>query len=138
MRGVLKPFLDLILCQGSYSVSRGSCCIKGLMLYQGAHAVSTVSQLARGSDEYRNGLGIKGTLESVSIRFRYIDIKIYEPILSATTMNLPKDLGLVGQQPNIALTIFFVPYVIFEIPSNILMKRFQPHIWRMHYCELLS
>jgi hypothetical protein len=49
-------------------------------------------------------------------------------------MSLPKELGLIGQQPNIALTIFFVPYVIFEIPSNILMKRFQPHVWRMH-CE---
>jgi hypothetical protein len=70
MRGVLKPFLDLILCQGAYAVSRGACCIKGLMLYQGAHAVSTVSQLARGSDEYRNGLGIEGTLYLVSIRFR--------------------------------------------------------------------
>jgi hypothetical protein len=34
MRGVLKPFLDLILCQGAHTVSRGSCCIKGLMLYQ--------------------------------------------------------------------------------------------------------
>ena len=46
-------------------------------------------------------------------------------------MNLPKDLGLVGVQENIALTIFFVPYILFEIPSNILMKRFRPHIWRM-------
>jgi hypothetical protein len=54
------------------------------MLYQGAHAVSTVSQLARGSDEYRNGLGIKGTLYPVLIRLRYTDNKIYEPILSAT------------------------------------------------------
>src|SRR5258705_371901 len=91
---LLKPFLDLILCQGSYSVSRGPCCIKGLMLYQGAHAVSTVSQLARGSDEYRNGLGIKGTLESASIRFRYTDIKIYEPILSAT-INMHRHVALI-------------------------------------------
>lgn len=45
-------------------------------------------------------------------------------------MNLPKDLGLVGVQGNVALTIFFIPYIIFEIPSNILMKRFKPHIWR--------
>jgi hypothetical protein len=51
-------------------------------------------------------------------------------------MSLPKELGLIGQQPNIALTIFFVPYVIFEIPSNILMKRFQPHVWRMHCQEI--
>ena len=36
---------------------------------------------------------------------------------------------MTGQQPNIALTIFFVPYIIFEIPSNIMLKRLNPHIW---------
>lgn len=25
--------------------------------------------------------------------------------------------------------MFFVPYVVFEIPSNILLKRFSPRIW---------
>ena len=50
-------------------------------------------------------------------------------ISNALTMGLPADLGLTGQQPNVALTVFFVPYIIFEIPSNILMKRFNPHIW---------
>ena len=29
----------------------------------------------------------------------------------------------------LALTIFFVPYIIFEVPSNILLKRFSPKIW---------
>jgi hypothetical protein len=65
---VVVPNVETI--PGSHTVSRGSYCVKGLMLYQGAHAVSTVSQLARGSDEYRNGLGIEGTLYLVSIRFR--------------------------------------------------------------------
>ncbi|KAL8787402.1 MAG: hypothetical protein Q9195_007777 [Heterodermia aff. obscurata] len=50
-------------------------------------------------------------------------------ISNALTMNLPKDLHLVGDQRNVALTIFFVPYVLFEIPSNLLLKRFKPHIW---------
>lgn len=53
---------------------------------------------------------------------------------NALTLDLPKDLHLVGNQSNVALTIFFVPYVLFEIPSNILMKRFQPHVW----CALSS
>lgn len=42
---------------------------------------------------------------------------------------MPQDLHMTGQQPNIALTIFFVPYILFEIPSNIMMKRTNPHIW---------
>ncbi|KAF2657498.1 putative allantoate permease [Lophiostoma macrostomum CBS 122681] len=50
-------------------------------------------------------------------------------ISAALTMRLPEDLHLTGQQPNIALTIFFVPYIIFEIPSNIMMKRLRPHLW---------
>lgn len=44
-------------------------------------------------------------------------------------MSMPQELGLTGQQPNIALAVFFVPYILFEIPSNILMKRFTPHVW---------
>jgi MFS family permease len=44
-------------------------------------------------------------------------------------MSLPEDLDMKGQQPNIALTIFFVPYILFEIPSNILMKKLHPHVW---------
>lgn len=36
---------------------------------------------------------------------------------------------MTGQQPNIALAVFFVPYIIFEIPSNILLKRFSPRTW---------
>jgi hypothetical protein len=45
-------------------------------------------------------------------------------------MGLPKDLGLKGVQPNVALTIFFAPYILFEIPSNLIMKRVRPHMWR--------
>lgn len=48
---------------------------------------------------------------------------------NALTLGLQADLGLTGQQPNVALTIFFVPYIIFEVPSNILMKKLSPHVW---------
>lgn len=55
-------------------------------------------------------------------------------ISNALTMNLPQELGLVGYQQNVALTIFFVPYIIFELPSNLALKRFKPHAW----CTKLS
>jgi len=42
---------------------------------------------------------------------------------------LVADLGLVGNQYNIGLVVFFVSYVAFEIPSNFLLKRFRPTIW---------
>ncbi|KAI9794954.1 MAG: hypothetical protein M1833_007328 [Piccolia ochrophora] len=48
---------------------------------------------------------------------------------NAVIYGLEKDIGLRGNQYNIALTVFFVPYVIFEFPSNLLLKRFKPQIW---------
>lgn len=29
----------------------------------------------------------------------------------------------------LSLTIFFVPYILFEIPSNVILKRLRPHVW---------
>ncbi|KAI9834854.1 MAG: hypothetical protein M1819_002762 [Sarea resinae] len=50
-------------------------------------------------------------------------------ISNASIFGLQKDLKLNGTKYNTALTIFFVPYVIFEIPSNILLKKLKPHVW---------
>ncbi|KAI0398285.1 putative allantoate permease [Xylariaceae sp. FL0594] len=50
-------------------------------------------------------------------------------ISNALTLGLQADLGLKGQQPNTALAIFFVPYIVFEIPSNFLLKRLSPRLW---------
>ena len=48
---------------------------------------------------------------------------------NASIFGLPEDLELTGHQYNVALAIFFVPYCLFEIPSNILLKKFKPHVW---------
>ena len=67
-------------------------------------------------------------------------------IANAAVFGLQGELGLVGNQYNIALVILFVrflrcalprthpstsfvPYIIFEIPGNTLLKRFKPHVW---------
>jgi MFS family permease len=34
-----------------------------------------------------------------------------------------------GNQYNIALLIFFIPYILFEIPSNIFIKKLKPSNW---------
>ncbi|THW54977.1 MFS general substrate transporter [Aureobasidium pullulans] len=36
-----------------------------------------------------------------------------------------EDLGMTGVQYNIVLSIFFIPYVLCEVPSNILLKKFK-------------
>ncbi|QPG75582.1 hypothetical protein FOA43_002939 [Brettanomyces nanus] len=50
-------------------------------------------------------------------------------ISNAKVYGMEDDLGLHGNQFNTALTIFFVPYVFFEVLSNYLMKIIKPHIW---------
>ena len=50
-------------------------------------------------------------------------------IANASVFGLQKDLGLTGNQYNTALTMFFIPYIVFEIPSNIILKRLKPHVW---------
>ncbi|EMD33226.1 hypothetical protein CERSUDRAFT_118267 [Gelatoporia subvermispora B] len=57
-------------------------------------------------------------------------------ISNAVLFGLKDDLKLGGNQYNVALVVFFVPYVIFEIPSNILLKRFKPHVW-LSFCMFL-
>ncbi|KAF4960799.1 hypothetical protein F66182_18252, partial [Fusarium sp. NRRL 66182] len=48
---------------------------------------------------------------------------------NAKIEGMTADLGLVGNQYNVASTLFFIPYIIFEIPSNMMLKRVSPHIW---------
>jgi hypothetical protein len=43
--------------------------------------------------------------------------------------NLVNQLDLTGNRYNIAVAVFFVPYVLFEAPSNFAMKYFSPSIW---------
>ncbi|KAH6664729.1 major facilitator superfamily domain-containing protein [Plectosphaerella plurivora] len=44
---------------------------------------------------------------------------------NAKIEGMVEDLGMTGVQYNIVLSIFFVPYVLFEVPSNILLKKFK-------------
>ncbi|SCU83596.1 LADA_0C12398g1_1 [Lachancea dasiensis] len=48
-------------------------------------------------------------------------------ISNAKLYGMEDDLGLQGNQFNIALTVFFVPYVVFELLANYLAKLFRPH-----------
>ena len=50
-------------------------------------------------------------------------------IANANVAGLSRELGLENHEYNVALVIFFVPYILFEIPSNILPKRFKPNVW---------
>ncbi|KAF2459333.1 major facilitator superfamily protein [Lineolata rhizophorae] len=48
---------------------------------------------------------------------------------NARIQGMQEDLELTGSRYNIALFIFFIPYIIFEVPSNILLKHVRPPIY---------
>lgn len=48
---------------------------------------------------------------------------------NAAIQGLPEDLALVGHQFNVALLILFIPFILLEIPSNLVMKKLNPSTW---------
>lgn len=47
----------------------------------------------------------------------------------SNSAGMTDDLKLVGLDYNVALSVFFVSYSFFEIPSNIVLKILKPSIW---------
>lgn len=50
-------------------------------------------------------------------------------ISNAKVYGIEKSLNLTNNQFSTALTVFFVPYIVFEVLSNHLIKTIKPHIW---------
>lgn len=48
---------------------------------------------------------------------------------NARLQGLEKDLGMDGHDFNVALFIFFIPYILCEVPSNIILKKIAPSTW---------
>ncbi|CCO27154.1 putative transporter C1039,04 [Rhizoctonia solani AG-1 IB] len=48
---------------------------------------------------------------------------------NAKVAGLEKDIGLVGYQYNIGLSIFYITYALSEVPSNLLLKRIGADKW---------
>jgi MFS family permease len=57
-------------------------------------------------------------------------------ISNAKLYSLSEDLNLQGDQYNTALTLFFVPYIVFEILGNYSIKLIRPRFW-LSACILL-
>ncbi|RFU28322.1 hypothetical protein B7463_g7990, partial [Scytalidium lignicola] len=53
---------------------------------------------------------------------------------NAKIAGMSDDLNLYGMRYNTALTVFFVPYSLFEVPSNIVLKIIRPSIWISILC----
>ncbi|KAJ7045902.1 MFS general substrate transporter [Mycena alexandri] len=107
-----------------------------------AKAVSSEEELDFGGDSL---LPPPPTLDDEQERklWRKVDLRLM-PILSlmyllsfldrgnignARLDGLQDQLNLTGNKYNIALTMYFVPYCLFECPANLVLKRFRPSKW---------
>ncbi|MCJ1418312.1 hypothetical protein MMC32_004659 [Xylographa parallela] len=48
---------------------------------------------------------------------------------NARIQGLEKSLNMQGNNYNIALFVFFIPYILFEVPSNIILRKVAPSTW---------
>ena len=48
---------------------------------------------------------------------------------NARIQGLEEDLEMAGNDFNIALFIFFLPYILLEVPSNLILKKIAPSTW---------
>ncbi|KAH9919559.1 MFS general substrate transporter [Fomitopsis serialis] len=48
---------------------------------------------------------------------------------NAKLQGLTTQLNLTGHKYNIALTMYFIPYCIFGVPANLVLKKFRPSRW---------
>ncbi|KAK4552536.1 hypothetical protein LTR86_010380 [Recurvomyces mirabilis] len=48
---------------------------------------------------------------------------------NVAVLGIVKDLNLVGNAFNVALQVFFVPYILLEVPSNLMLKGLPPSLW---------
>lgn len=48
---------------------------------------------------------------------------------NARLQGLEEDLNMAGHQYNVALFVFFIPYILFEVPSNLILKKIKPSWW---------
>lgn len=103
---------------------------------------ASVKELASGSEDLIQTLADEYGIDQRKLMWK-IDVCVVPPfcllyflsfldrvnISNANIYGLSKDLQLTGNQYNIALTVFFVPYIFFEVASNYCIKLVKPHIW---------
>lgn len=55
--------------------------------------------------------------------------KYQSSIGNAKIEGMYEDLRLTDTEYNLCLTVFFFTYALFEVPSNMMLKKFRPSIW---------
>ena len=79
---------------------------------------------------------IYGDIVLITTQSEYRKRKVSLPVSQSKPLlifgrlySLEKDLGLHGNQFQVAVSIFFVTYILSELPSNLVLKKLRPSRW---------
>ncbi|EEP77001.1 predicted protein [Uncinocarpus reesii 1704] len=97
------------------------------------------------SSEYQEYTDLLAKFDDTRVKslLRRVDIRLMPPLAilyliafvdrsnigNARLQGLERDLQLSTQQFAWCLTIFFFPYALFEVPSNVMLKLLKPSVW---------
>jgi len=114
------------------------------------HELSAAGPLEKGSAESSDDSlhAVPAALEDAAAIRRLnlkLDLRVLPPLVvlwffsfidrvnigNARIQGLEKDLHMKGNNFNVALCIFFVPFILFEVPSNLVMSKrmVKPSTW---------
>lgn len=79
-------------------------------------------------------LSIGESHESKTLHLRVLLTHISINIGNARIQGLEADLNMTGNDWNIVLFLFFIPYILLEAPSNVLLKRLRPSLFLPAIC----
>lgn len=65
----------------------------------------------------------------IAVIFYFLSYLDRTNIGNARISGLEKDLNISEKQFKLSLTILFIPYILMDIPSNLIMKKIRPNIW---------
>lgn len=60
---------------------------------------------------------------------RYLPLRSFIKIATARLGSFEKDLGLVGTQYNTIISVFFVGYILTQVPTNMILNKMRPSIF---------
>ncbi|GJN92903.1 hypothetical protein Rhopal_005943-T1 [Rhodotorula paludigena] len=87
------------------------------------------SSLEKGAHDFSNSgqQSVVSTLEYTAEEER----RVLRKVGNAKLLGLMKDIGMADQPEayNTSLALYFLGYVLFEIPANIVLKKFSPRVW---------
>lgn len=46
-----------------------------------------------------------------------------------TTRNIMTELNMTSDQYSLVTVAYYIPYILFETPSNLVLKYFKPSVW---------